>query len=103
MLDKEIKQMMKRHNKLRSQADDLKSEIEKKLEENWSISADDRFFTENGRVEPFMWDSNCSIYDWGTELFDIKMIGKIVAFIEDYRKRNGEQPDLEEIYEHFAS
>jgi hypothetical protein len=102
MLDANIKMKIKKYNKLRSQVEDLKQEIESYLEEKYSISADDRFFTENDCIEPFKWDSNCSIYEWGTEFFDIKMLEKIITFIENYEERVGESPDLEEIYQHFG-
>ena len=101
MLDKEIEKKIKKYNKIRSQADDLQNEIENYLDENFGINEIDGFFTVSGHENPYSIDGTIPMYEWGTRYFDLKLIKKIIKFIEKFTKEVGERPDLEEIVDHF--
>ena len=96
MISKEIEAKIRRYNQLRSQADSLQSEIEKYLEDKYSI------YTTGNSTDTYGMDGNCPMYEWGTEYFDIQQIKDIVAFKEDYNRRVGEDPENREVSEHFA-
>ena len=99
MLDKNMEAKMKEYNKLRRKADDLQSEIEEYLNDNYGI--DESSYT--GSIEnPYSMDGVCPIYEWGERYFDIKQIKLIIDYIEGYRNRIGESPDIEEVANYFT-
>jgi len=99
MLNKEIEKKMEKYNKLRKQADELQSEIEDYLEEEYQISESD-FIAD--AINPYSMDGVCPIYEWGERYFDIKQIKDIINFIDKYNKEVGENPEITEIIDHFS-
>jgi len=99
MLDKNMEAKMIEYNKLRRKADDLQSEIEEYLNDNYGI--DESSYT--GSIEnPYSMDGVCPMYEWGERYFDIKQIKSIIDYIEEYRKKIGESPDIEEVANYFT-
>ena len=92
-LPRDIIDKMSRYNRLMSQVEDLKDEVEAYLATHYNIR--------NWINTPFSENGACPIYEWGTARFDIKQIEDIIAFIDKYQREVGEFPDEEEIREHF--
>ena len=94
MLPKDIKAKMMEYNKLRSQADDLQFEIENYLQTRFGVQTPSDIYGEDGE---------CSMYEFGTEYFDIQQIEEIIAFMKDYRDRVGKDPEKNEVRDYFRA
>lgn len=98
MLNNEIEEKMRRYNTLRQEADDLQSEIEDYLANNYNIDESDYC---RDITNPYSMDGVCPIYEWGERYFDIDMIKEIIDFYESFEKKNGENPEIHDVANHF--
>ena len=94
MLDKKIIEKIEKYNKKRHEVDKLQREIESILYDKYYI--DDSLIN-----SPYKMEGACPIYEWGTEIFDLEMLEKIVLFLETFEKATGEFPDYREITRKF--
>lgn len=94
-MDKDLREKILKYNKLCDEVNDLKNEIENLLERDYSIVDDIN--------SPYEEDGACPIYEWGTMQFDIEMLDKVINFIEEFRKENGETPEDFDIAMHFSN